>query len=51
MAGPTIDPRAYASTTATADHLLAAVGGTRGAPSPPPPYLSLASMKGAVARG
>lgn len=45
-----IDPRAYASTTATADYLLEAAGGRRGAPAAPPPYLSLASMKGAVAR-
>ncbi len=45
-----IDPRAYASTTATADYLLAAVGGHRGAPDEAPAYLSLESMKGAVAK-
>lgn len=45
-----IDPRAYASTTATADYLLQAVGGRRAEPAPAPGYLSLASMKGAVAR-
>lgn len=45
-----IDPKAYASTTATADYLLAAAGGRRDAAQPPPRYLSLASMKGAVAR-
>lgn len=45
-----IDPRAYASTSATADYLLEAVGGRRGAPAGPPPYVTLASMKGAVAR-
>lgn len=45
-----IDPRAYASTTATADYLLEAVGVTRQAPDAPPRYLSLESMKGAVAK-
>lgn len=45
-----IDPKAYASTTATADYLLDAVGAHRDAPEPAPPYLSLESMKGAVAK-
>jgi hypothetical protein len=45
-----IDPKAYASTTATADYLLAAVDGSRVAPEPAPKYLSLESMKGAVAK-
>lgn len=46
-----IDPKTYASTTATADYLLASVGGTwvtRDAERDAPPYLRLESMKGAV---
>jgi hypothetical protein len=46
-----IDPKTYASTTATADYLLNAVGGswsTRDAQRDAPNYLRLESMKGAV---
>lgn len=48
-----IDPRAYASTTATSSYLLDAVGAVREARDPvkdAPPYLELASMNGAIAK-
>ncbi len=48
-----IDPRAYASSTATAEYLLRDVGATAEARDPEldqPPYLELESMKGAVAK-
>ncbi len=48
-----IDPRAYASTTATSSYLLDAVGATREPRDPAkdsPPYLELASMNGAIAK-
>lgn len=49
----TIDPKAYASTTATADFVIAAAGAERRTLNPEsdaPTYLDLESMKGAVAK-
>jgi hypothetical protein len=48
-----IDPRTYASTSSTAEHLVAAVGARfedRDPERDAPTYLSLESMKGAVAK-
>jgi len=45
-----IDPVGYAGTHLTADYLLDAVHGHRGAPGAPPPHLRLRAAAGAVSR-
>ncbi len=45
-----IDPIAYASTTATSDYLLDAVGGRRDEPGPAPDHIALKAAEGAVSR-